>query len=296
MYTYLTELRGIGMHRIFHDFERRAGLVLGLEEVLMRAAKNGRVGLTSARIVLKEDAFIEGLNVPALGAGQNGIGTLLRQRKEFRQQVIGGFMNRQRDADGLRGAAGDSRGGKRAVPVFEPHFLHRQSQAFRRVLGLHGLGSHAHLLAGCLYQCGAVGKDADSRRRNHSIDGIGSGSDALADHPITVALHAHRGRAILPAKFLRTHAISLAQVAARKIVIADRIFLGLIDESQLDGIQPHFIRQGIQSALDGECSNRFARRAHKGVGHTIHVGNRLANPVGFHRVQMPGGKLNCSGK
>ena len=91
---------------------------------------------------------------------------------------------------------------------------------------------------------------------------------------------------MIPAELFCSHTIGFAQVATGEFVVAHRIPIRLISHAQFDGIEAHFIRQGVDGTFDGESTDRLAWSAHECVRDTIHVGDQLADPVGIHGVQV----------
>jgi hypothetical protein len=76
-------------------------------------------------MIFAENALIRRLYVVPLRAGQGGIRIFLRQFQKLFQKLIEHLVYGERNADGLRGSAGDARPRKRAVPILEADLLHR---------------------------------------------------------------------------------------------------------------------------------------------------------------------------
>src|SRR5262249_26728172 len=62
----------------------------------------------------------------------------------------------------------------------------------------------------------------------------------------------------------------------------DWVLVWFVARSQINWIHADFVRELVHRGFERECSGRFARRSHKGVGHNVEVHNFLA------QVDVPG--------
>jgi hypothetical protein len=93
---------------------------------------------------------------------------------------------------------------------------------------------------------------------------------------MAIALRSGLERPLSPTKLLSAPKVGFAQVAAGKLVAADRVLFRLITQPEFDGVHFQVERECVHGALDGESSDRFAGRSHEGVGDAVDGGDLLA--------------------
>ncbi len=69
---------------------------------------------------------------------------------------------------------------------------------------------------------------------------------------------------------------------------AGRVAPGLPAAAELDRVDLHSVRQLVDRALQREGADRFAGRAHEGVGQHVHVGHLLLQPEAPGGIHVPG--------
>ena len=112
----------------------------------------------------------------------------------------------------------------------------------------------------------------------------------MPDQPLAVALGARFGIARIPSEFLRALAIRLGQMAAGELGVLGGVLFGLVEPPHLDRIHAQRIGEFVHRRFQRKRSDRFARRAHPGIGDRVQIDDLLLDQNIRRRIQVPGRK------
>ena len=214
------------------------------------------------------DAFLARRGDPALGDDE-GIGLHLAEGRfgivdgEPDQLLAGGQRRLVHGAGhqiGQLRSAGDGRARKRGIAQLHRHAIDGNADRIGRGLGQDriGAGPHVDAAAGDLHR--AIPEDAHQRLAGRAADGIGAGGEPIADELAALAHRPRRGLALRPAEGLRPLREGLAEAAGGPGLVGAGILLGIVQQADLQRIDPDLIGQLVHGAFDAEGA-RDSRRA-----------------------------------
>ena len=94
----------------------------------------------------------------------------------------------------------------------------------------------------------------------------------------------------MPAELGRPPLIGLVQVPARELVAAGRIFRRFVDPAERDRIDLQRVREFVNRRFQCERTDRFAGRAHPGIGDGVEVHHPLTDKQILHGVHVARGE------